>query len=57
MKVNEKKVNEWWSNLDDRDKEEILELIFPDDIILDLDIGWDRLDWGIKLEVYQDNNS
>ena len=56
MKVNEKKVNEWWSNLDDRDKEEIFDLIYPDDIIYDLDNEWDKLDWKIKLEVYQENN-
>ena len=56
MKISKKKVNEWWSNLDDREKEEILDLIFPDDIILDLDRGWDRLDWEVKLETYKDNN-
>ena len=56
MKISKKKVNEWWSNLDDREKEEIIDLIFPDDIIYDLDGEWDRLDWEDKLEIYKENN-
>jgi len=57
MKISKKKVNEWWSNLDDREKEEIIDLIFPDDIIYDLDGEWDRLDWEDKFGIYKDNNS
>lgn len=59
MKLNQKKkdkINQWYLNLDDRIKEEILDVIFPDDIIFDLIVSWDRLDWKIKSEVYKENN-
>ena len=51
-----KKIDEWFFNLDDRVKEEIIDVLFPDDIIYDVDGNWNRLDWKIKLEIYKENN-
>jgi len=59
MRINKKRkdeINEWFSNLDNRTKEEIIDILFPDDIIYDVDGDWSRLDWKIKLEIYEENN-
>ena len=52
----EKKVHDWWYDLDDRTKEEIIDDVMPDDIIYDLDEAWELLDWEIQLELWKENN-
>ena len=40
MEISEQKkekINEWFDNLDDRIKEEITDILFPDDVIYDAD--------------------
>jgi len=59
MEISEQKkekINEWFDNLDDRIKEEITDILFPDDVIYDADELWKDVDWKIKLEIYKENN-
>jgi hypothetical protein len=55
-KYNKEIVEKWWLNLDDRIKEEIMDVFFPGDFIFDIDDEWKRLDYKIKLEIYKENN-
>jgi len=49
-------IDEWWNNLDESIKEEIIETYYPDIIIYDKDEMWEALDSDEKLEAYKDNN-
>lgn len=49
-------IDEWWNNLDESIKEEIIETYYPDIIVYDLDEMWEALDFDEKLEAYKDNN-
>lgn len=55
-KYDKKIIKKWWTNLDERIKEEIMDDIFPDDIIYDIDDEWNRLEENEKLEIYRENN-
>lgn len=50
------KIDEWWNNLDESIKEEIIETYYPDIIVYNLDEMWEALDSDEKLEAYKDNN-
>jgi len=49
-------IDEWWNNLDESIKEEIIETYYPDIIVYNLDEMWEALDSDEKLEAYKDNN-
>lgn len=53
--ISKKKVDGWFFNLDDGIKEEIIDVIFPNDIIYNADDDWKRLDLKIKLEIWKEN--
>ena len=47
----------WWFNLDESQKLDVLEAIYPDQVgLIDSDELWDRLSWNEQLEAYKDNN-
>lgn len=48
-------VEEWWKNLDNPEREEILEEVYPDKII-DSNDGWRYLDLQVKIDIYNKNN-
>ena len=50
------KINQWYLNLDSRIREEILDVIFPDDIIYDVDDNWNKLTWETRYRIYKENN-
>lgn len=50
------KVEEWWRDLDFLKQQEILEEIYPDKGHL-IKEGWRYVDWEIKVEIYNKNNS
>ena len=47
----------WWFNLDDSEKLDVLEGIYPDQVgLIDSDELWERTSWNDQLEAYKDNN-
>ena len=50
-------VNTQWESLDESEKLDVLEAIYPDQVgLIDSDELWDRTDWNEQLEAYKDNN-
>lgn len=57
MKADKQKVNRWFYDLDESDKIDLLESIYPDQVgLIDSDELWGRTDWEIKLEIYKEWN-
>ena len=51
------KVQEWWGNLDDNTKYELLANYYPDKAhLMGLDEMWNGLDWSTKVDIYIDFN-
>ena len=47
----------WWFNLDESEKLDVLEGIYPNQVgLMDSDELWDRTSWDNQLEAYKDNN-
>ena len=50
-------VNEWWEDLDESEKLDVIEGIYPDQVgLIDSDELWERIDWNIKLDSYKEAN-
>ena len=50
-------VNEWWEDLDESEKLDVIEGIYPDQVgLIDSDELWERTDWKIKLDSYKEAN-
>lgn len=46
----------WWFNLDESEKLDVLESIYPDQVgLIDSDELWGRSDWNEQLGAYSDN--
>ena len=51
------KVQEWWDNLDDNTKYELVANYYPDKAhLMGLDEMWDGLSWNDKADIYIDFN-
>ena len=53
----EKVANDWWDFLSENRKQEVIDTIYPDDIILDLNEGWYGLTAYLRIEIYNEENS
>lgn len=50
-------VNTWWESLDESEKLNVLESIYPDQVgLIDSDELWERTSRNDQLEAYKDNN-
>ena len=50
-------VQAWWESLDESEKLDILEGIYPNQVgLIDSDELWERSSWDIQLEAYKDAN-
>ena len=52
----QKQVKEWWEDLEEQKKSEIIDNLYRNAGFLDADEAWRYLDWKIKLEIYRENN-
>lgn len=53
-----KKINEWFYNLNEDDKLDVIEGVYPNEVgLIDSDELWERTDWKVKWEVYNDNDN
>ena len=51
------KVNEWWEDLDESEKLDVIEGIYPNEVgLIDSDELWERTDWKIRLDSYKEAN-
>ena len=51
------KVQEWWNDLDDNHKFELLEPYYPDKLhLMGMDEAWDGLSWEDRLDIYREEN-
>ena len=49
------KVNDWWEKLDEFEKLEILERIYPNQAgLIDSDELWERTSWDEQLDIYKE---
>lgn len=49
------KIEEWWKDLDESEKIDVLEGIYPNEVgLIDSDELWYRTGWKIKLESYKE---
>jgi len=47
----------WWFNLDESEKLDILESIYPDQVgLIDSNELWERTSWGEQLDIYKEEN-
>ena len=47
----------WWFNLDEPEKLDVLEGLYPDQVgLINSDELWERTSWNDQLEAYKDNN-
>ncbi|MBA7589998.1 hypothetical protein ES708_32097 [subsurface metagenome] len=47
-------VDEWWENLDESEKLDVIEGIYPDHVsLIDSDELWERTDWDIRFSTYK----
>ena len=51
------KIQDWWDNLDESEKLDVIESLYPDEVgLIDSDELWMRTDWGDKLDIWRDAN-
>ena len=47
-------VNTWWFNLDETEKIDVIEGVYPNEVgLIDSDELWERTDWEEQLEAYK----
>jgi hypothetical protein len=53
--ITDKELDNWFLNLNENIQQEIIENIYPDDIIYDNYDAWRYLDYDVKLEIWEEN--
>jgi len=49
------RVQEWWEDLDESDKLDVIESLYPDQVgLIDSDELWMRTDWGDKMDIWRE---